>query len=289
MSLIKGKSKKAFGHNVSTEMDSGKPQKQALAIAFNMKRKAKKMAEGGKVGGAETSTTGNKTKTGGSNPGGASTGGAGTVTITARDLGPEGIRVSDVGGNTESRNAGGMDPSDENDDMMKAEGGEMKSKKQRAIEAFHGMMAEGGMAEPADKDSASMQQAKMGAGDDFPNASDQANLKELDSHLSRDEAMMKKAQSYADGGDVDESSSMVDQIMAKMSKGGQVANQDEAITGDMPNEFDDLHLRDDLEFSETEANSGADLGNAREDKDRADMVAQIMKSRAKKDRLPNPR
>lgn len=42
MPLIKGKSEKAFGKNVSAEMDSGKPQKQALAIAYSIKRKAKK-------------------------------------------------------------------------------------------------------------------------------------------------------------------------------------------------------------------------------------------------------
>lgn len=49
MPLIKGKSKKAFGENVSTEMHAGKPQKQALAIAFSVQRKnkRKKMADGG--------------------------------------------------------------------------------------------------------------------------------------------------------------------------------------------------------------------------------------------------
>jgi primosomal protein N' len=41
MPLFKGKSQKAFSKNVATEMDAGKPQKQALAIAYNMKRKAK--------------------------------------------------------------------------------------------------------------------------------------------------------------------------------------------------------------------------------------------------------
>jgi len=32
-------SKKAFGENVSKEVHAGKPQKQALAIAFSAKRK----------------------------------------------------------------------------------------------------------------------------------------------------------------------------------------------------------------------------------------------------------
>lgn len=50
MPLIKGKSKKAFEHNIKAEMESGKPQDQALAIAYSMQRKhRKKMAEGGEV------------------------------------------------------------------------------------------------------------------------------------------------------------------------------------------------------------------------------------------------
>lgn len=50
MPLIHGKSKKAFGENVKREMDAGKPQPQALAIAYSVKRKApKKMAQGGEV------------------------------------------------------------------------------------------------------------------------------------------------------------------------------------------------------------------------------------------------
>jgi len=49
MPLMHGKSKKAFSKNVETEMESGKPQKQALAIAYSVKRKPKKMADGGPV------------------------------------------------------------------------------------------------------------------------------------------------------------------------------------------------------------------------------------------------
>ena len=47
MPLLPGKSTKAFSHNVKVEMDAGKPQKQALAIAYSEKRKH--MAKGGKV------------------------------------------------------------------------------------------------------------------------------------------------------------------------------------------------------------------------------------------------
>ena len=48
MPLMKSKSKQAFSHNVKAEMDSGKSQKQSLAIAYATKRRAK-MAKGGMV------------------------------------------------------------------------------------------------------------------------------------------------------------------------------------------------------------------------------------------------
>lgn len=48
MPLIKGKSQKAFSQNVRTEMEHGKPQKQAVAIAYSVQRKAgHKMSDGG--------------------------------------------------------------------------------------------------------------------------------------------------------------------------------------------------------------------------------------------------
>ena len=40
MPLKKSTSKKAFSSNVKAEMDAGKPQKQAVAIAYSVKRKA---------------------------------------------------------------------------------------------------------------------------------------------------------------------------------------------------------------------------------------------------------
>jgi hypothetical protein len=42
MPLKKSGSKKAFSSNIKTEMAAGKPQKQAVAIAYAMKREAAK-------------------------------------------------------------------------------------------------------------------------------------------------------------------------------------------------------------------------------------------------------
>ncbi len=49
MPLIKGKTPASMSHNISAEMHAGKPQKQSIAIAYNLARKAaaKKMAQGG--------------------------------------------------------------------------------------------------------------------------------------------------------------------------------------------------------------------------------------------------
>ncbi len=48
MPLIHSKSRKAMSENIKTEMEHGKPQPQAIAIAYSVKRKAKKkMAKGG--------------------------------------------------------------------------------------------------------------------------------------------------------------------------------------------------------------------------------------------------
>lgn len=45
MPLKKSTSKKAFSANVAAEMKSGRPQKQAVAIAYSVKREAAKKAK----------------------------------------------------------------------------------------------------------------------------------------------------------------------------------------------------------------------------------------------------
>jgi len=42
MPLAKGKSKKVISKNIATEMRAGRPQKQAIAIAFSKAGKSKK-------------------------------------------------------------------------------------------------------------------------------------------------------------------------------------------------------------------------------------------------------
>ena len=45
MPLVKGKAaktKKGFSENIKKEMEAGKPQKQAVAIAYSVARKGKK-------------------------------------------------------------------------------------------------------------------------------------------------------------------------------------------------------------------------------------------------------
>lgn len=46
MPLVKSKSKEAFSKNVKAEIKAGKPQKQAVAIAYSVKRSAKKQGGG---------------------------------------------------------------------------------------------------------------------------------------------------------------------------------------------------------------------------------------------------
>ncbi len=45
MPLKKSTSKKAFDYNIATERKSGKPEKQAVAIAYSEKKEAEKVKE----------------------------------------------------------------------------------------------------------------------------------------------------------------------------------------------------------------------------------------------------
>lgn len=133
-------------------------------------------------------------------------------------------------------------------------------------------MAKGGMVDDEDKPVADYADVQLM----------DPKLDELDNPYA--EGMKEKSMSgaYAKGG-------MVDRIMAKrMSEGGMVANDDMPEADFKKADFDDLSLRDDLEYEYTGANSGDELGDKGEDERRSDIVSRIMKSRSKKDRNPNP-
>jgi hypothetical protein len=57
MPLEAGKSKAAFGHNVKAEVAAGKPQKQAVAIAFSEAGEKKKKKGGKKMFGSGSGTS----------------------------------------------------------------------------------------------------------------------------------------------------------------------------------------------------------------------------------------
>lgn len=81
---------------------------------------------------------------------------------------------------------------------------------------------------------------------------------------------------------------IVSRIMQAFSKGGMVANDTEPMADSESADFDVLPEEDDMEFSDTGANSGDEIGDAQEDHDRRDIISRIMKSRSKKDRMPRP-
>ena len=83
---------------------------------------------------------------------------------------------------------------------------------------------------------------------------------------------------------------MIDRIMAKhYSMGGRVANDTDPLADTLPNEFDDLVLRDNLESTYGDDNNSGDAsGNAQEMEDRRDIVARIMRQRSMKQHNPRP-
>lgn len=85
----------------------------------------------------------------------------------------------------------------------------------------------------------------------------------------------------------DDEGDMISRIMKRrmMSKGGMVANDTPPEADFDENDFDDLAMRDHLEGHYP---GSQEIGDAQENDDRRDIVSRIMKSRAKKDRMPRP-
>lgn len=295
MPLIKGKSQKAFVHNLKTEMEHGHPQKQSLAIAYSMKRKAQHKAKGGDIKG---------------------------VHEQANKMHPD---KSDMGimarhGYSEIAKSRSQDKLQELKEMPNpklqglADGGPIidPEKAKQVADSFKGAVhsyAHGG-----ECPSCGYSEGGFIGSYQSPNKSevDREDGNELasgyESHMGNDIKHNEMAH-MEDDKDLNQHSvhpmdsdedDMVSRIMkkrspayeseARYSEGGRVSNNTHPFEADFedPNEFDDLVLRDDLEFGYDGKNSGDELGNEQEDEDRKDIVSRIMASRRKKDRMPNP-
>jgi hypothetical protein len=259
--------------------------KPSLSIAYNMARKAKKMAKGGETG----------------DPGYDKA---------------KGIKAP-------SEQASGYEPvapeEDWKDQKMKmAEGGEAHMcSGADCAHACHGkMMAEGGQitdnyqTDYKYREKPDMKNYEKETGwvthqgnDVKPNGKAMAeDDRDLNQHGWEEQGPYGMA--MAEGGqitdnyqDPDQWLDMVGRIMAKRqnhySEGGKVANGGmdklKNIADGKPNNFDDLSLRDDLESTYgKDDNAGDALGNKREDEDRQDIISRIMRSRSKRDRMPSP-
>jgi hypothetical protein len=314
-------------------MEHGKPQKQALAIAYAMKRR-KKMAEGG-VAKNESNITG-------SNYGGF------FEKMKAPPPPPppkyaKGGNVYGVGHGVHGQVHSGTGKGGSSEAGLKAKHAkhhgdiiESRGLHKEKLEELREMpnpklkgLAHGGfvekekasgyldMPEDGEKEnmSAEHESAKKlgqhGAHEQGPvpcEYEDEESLVDRIMHKkSVDESQMARLAYGGEAGDgmyEDDEQSLVDRIMHqhsddehdldRYSRGGQVANQEHGennneLAGFSPNEFDDLVLRDDLESSYgDDDNSGDAIGNEQEDQDRHDIVARILRSQKKKDKLPRP-
>lgn len=310
MPLLKGKSKKAFEHNIETEMHAGKPQKQSLAIAYAMKRKAQHKAEGGKLTAEAREHIAAKNFAGPDRSypiedraharnALARVAQHGSAELQAKVRSKVHSKYPDIG--EEHKYMGGY-----------AEGGEAKPSQPRPHlpgspedrkkiqDSFNGALglAEGGMlthsgyqdycTEDCETPCTVHQQAEPMEHELPPDPPHSEGM-----HMD----LNQRGNQSEGAGDMDRIHPLIKKIMMGRAKGysegGKVANEDHGpmdsrLAGFDQNEFDDLALRDDLSQSYTGKNSGDELGNSQEDKDRRDIVSRIMKSRSKKDRMPNP-
>jgi hypothetical protein len=256
--LSKGSSQKSFVKNIKTELAAGKPMKQSLAIAYAMKRKRKKMAAGGEATQDSTDSP---------------------ETLEARQS------VSDSFKGALGHAKGGMiednyQPSGKghtNPDYYEPAGhmrGEMESG-HLGLPDEHERPNEMAMREAGKK--LNQHPVDMHAETSMEEQDLVDRIMELRSKTFENEARL------ADGGYVEgdemyphPKDKMFD-VTNKYSEGGKVANSDEIEAGFDPNEFDVLHLEDDLKSTYgDDDNAGDSLGNKGEDARRSDLVDRIM-------------
>lgn len=183
---------------------------------------------------------------------------------------------------------------------------EQESKRARAIRMFEGGEVEAApkkneFAEEQDErelnQHGAIEQGPQGSKDDWDSPESGVdhpveNQDDVEDMVGR--IVAQRQQSFAKGGEAHQCSGSGCQhfshggVVKKFSEGGKVANDTSPITDDMPAQYDDLVLRDDLESSYTGENSGDELGNEALDEEEEDLIAKIMKSRSKKDSMPRP-
>ena len=285
MPLIKGKSQKSFEKNIKTEMHHGKPQKQALAIAYAVKRKAQHKAHGGAIeekiheeakphhedvmryGEPEMKRV-HMAKGGHVDP---YHGSLKDPKFHEKEVASGFVSHQDA---HEKHNAAATHEDDKRLNQHKAYGGELVHVDIASHNAPHEMEEEEGespLHELMESHEEEHAEHGMVHGGKVHHSSHMAKGGHSHAHL-------------AHGGDI------VGRIMKKhhYSKGGVVANEGMGLkshmAGGKPNNFDDLVLDDHLES--TQKDYGDELGDEREDHDRQDIVAKIMHSLKKKDRLP---
>jgi hypothetical protein len=338
MPLIKGKSKGAFEHNLKAEMHAGKPQKQALAIAYATKRRAMKahggyMAEGGQItdnyqsAACEYCTMDGTTQMEHSPECQTQSHSEGMLHQGKESFPPGAYHMAEGGEAKEepyiqeetNRMHGGLTSSmgstgptgyrnrnkasDLDSGQRKGPEGYPKYQEQAQNQKGVHIPISGVTSFPGGKGTsqAGSYTKERWGGKPLFSGKDHPAIEEHKRILSEMKAM-PNPKLMAEGGEPDSTeqqpdestmgAGLVDRIMAKrMSEGGKVANEDHGpmdsrLSGFDQNEFDDLALRDDLEFSYNGANSGDEKGDTQEDDDRKDIVARIMKSRGKKDRMP---
>ena len=278
MPLIAGKSPKSFSKNVATEMNAGKPQKQSLAIAYAMKKRAKKMAKGGAI--RPTSDEEHE---------------AVPNYMDFLETHPEMQKAKPPPDFEDKVKSDLEDPHyvTTDDDYYAAKGGLMKPGMVDRIMKKR-KMAEGGEITDNYESSSSANhqdefmdldatdEQKSGFVDHMGDMKrpNRMAMSEDDRRLNQHGEMETGPMgAYAEGGQITDNEQdaehmldMVGRIIAKrqkcFSEGGLVANDTQITAGFKPANYDDLALRDDLESKYTGMNSGDEIGNAQEDSDR---------------------
>lgn len=298
--LHKGKSKKTFEHNVETEMHHGHPLAQSLAIAYSMKRKSKKHhAHGGEhyAKGGEVDPYAHH-----------------HLHDSAFDHEEKASGYVGHQGAHAKHDAAAV----HEDDKMLNQHGEHEKGPEGRHYAKGGAVHEKGV-HLADKDVNPRSQHKSGgvslmgaavrgkhhATHPIEKEAYHENIvaarmaKRLDDREASAMTSHRPLKGLAYGGEAHPHESeaheldMVGRIMKQRqhcySHGGQVANDDAPFEYEFhtPDQFDELVKDDHLDFHYTGKNSGDELGDAREDHDRHDIVSRIMKSRKKHDRMPH--